>query len=951
MKNFRLFIYTIVILLFSSPLIGSQFSFRVTEGKLVFQDDSTYVFTSISDTPIVTTRVDTLFTDSITSDSIFTDSIPRKKDALDAPVDYEANDSIVYDFTDGNKGYLYGESKVNYQNIGLKSEYITMNLDSSIVNATFGLDSIGEEFGYPVFTDGGSSGGTDYEAKMMRYNFKSKKGFINHVITEQGEGYIVADKAKKNADDSFFMRDGIYTTCDHHDHPHFYLKLTKAKVRPKKDVITGPAYLVIEDVPIYFLGLPFAFFPFTDKYSSGVIMPSYDDVMDRGFGLRDGGYYFAINDYVDLALTGEIYTKGSWGLNARSTYRKRYRYTGNFNASYRLTKYGEKGDPDYSTYKDISLSWSHSQDPKANMYRTLSASVNFSTSTYNRNDVINRYTDSGTSDTKNSTVTLTQRFPNSPFTLSANMSAAQISRDSTIALTLPNLTVSMSRIYPFKRKEAVGKERWYEKIQLSYTGDLRNSITTKENLLLKSNIQKDWRNAMKHTIPVSATFNIFNYLNITPSFNYNERWYTQRINQRWDANQRRAVNADTTYSFNRIYDFNYALSFQTKLYGFFEPIFNIPIFKAGKLDRIRHVFTPSISFSGQPDFSDPQWGFYEKIKYYDADGNEQEYVYSPYSQGIFGTAPSGKQGAINFSFDNNLEMKVKTDNDSTRIISLIDNLGIRFSYNMMADSMRWSDISTNMRLKLSKSLTVNVNATFDPYMYDPIYDFRKEDGKNIRYVKSLNRVDRLRISNGKGFGRLRSTGYSVSTSINQDTFKKWFGKGDKSGDSGEEVPSSEPSDDENELNQSEIEAEKGSLFNRNKKDTNEYDDDGYTRNQVKWNLSFNYSFSYAYSNEIDQMNFEYKRKLTHNFGLSGSIQPTKNWNFSFNTYYDFDASKFTRVSCSLTRNLHCWSISASFIPVGQYQSYFVSLRASSQLLQDLKYEQRGQTSSMNPEWY
>jgi len=937
MKNFRLFIYILLLILFSSPLIGSQFAFKF-DGNISASDIDT-----INPGAII---IDSLLSDSINSrpvvaDSLRTDTVPRKKDALDAPVDYEASDSIV--FTAGNWGYLFGDSKVNYKDIALKSENISMNMDSSIVHATFGLDSIGEEFGYPVFTEGSSG---DFEAKSIRYNFKTKKGYITHVITEQGEGYVVAERTKKNDDDSFFMCDGKYTTCDHHDHPHFYLMLTRAKVRPKKDIVTGPAYLVIEDVPIYFLGLPFAFFPFTDKYSSGVIMPSYDDELNRGFGLRDGGYYFAINDYVDLAVTGELWTKGSWGLNARSTYRKRYKYSGNFNLSYRFTKNGEKEDPDYSTSRDFSINWSHSQDAKANMYRTLSASVQYSTSSYNRHDVGSLYSSSGTYGTKNSTVTLTQRFPNSPFTLSANMSAAQVTSDSTVSLTLPNLTVSMSRIYPFKRKEVVGAERWYEKIQLSYTGDLRNSITTKEDQLFKSNLQKDWKNAMKHTIPVSATFNIFNYLNITPSFTYNERWYSQKIHQKWDAAQRRTVYSDTTYSFSRVFDFNYAISFQTKLYGFYEPMFKIPIFKAGTMDRIRHVFTPSISFSGQPDFSDPIWGFYESFTYYDADGNVQTHTYSPYSQGIFGTAPSGKSGSINFSFDNNIEMKIKTPDDSTKVISLVDNLGIRFSYNMMADSLKWSDIGANMRLKLSKNLTVTVNATFDPYLYDPVYS-TNSDG--IRNITSLRKVDRLRIENGKGIGRLKSTGYSISPSINQDTFKKWFGGGDKSKSSNsdpENLSDLDATDSEEE-----VPKKKGSLLAK-EKDDNEYDDDGYVKNDIKWNLSPSYSFSYGYSSDIDEKNMEYKRKLTHNFSLSGSIQPTKNWNFTFHTSYNFDAKKFAYVNCSLTRNLHCWSITASFIPVGPYQSYFVSLRASSQMLQDLKYEQRGQTSpGLDPQWY
>ena len=323
-----------------------------------------------------------------------------------------------------------------------------MDLDSSIITATFGIDSLGKEFGYPIFEEND----TQYEMKKVSYNFKTGKAFINHVVTQQGEGYIVANDAKMNPDNTFYMQNAKYTTCDDHEHPHFYLNLSKAKVRPDKDVVTGPAWLVVADVSLFPIVLPFAFFPFTKSYSSGIIMPSYGDEMERGFYLHDGGYYFAINDYVDLAITGEIYTKGTWGIGARSNYRKRYKYSGNFNAYFLNTVLGDKGLPDYSVSKDFRISWTHSQDPKANMYRTLSASVNFSTSKYEKNDLRELYSRESTNNTKSSSVNITQRFPNSPWSLSAAININQISRDSIISVTLPNLSINMSRVYPFKRK-------------------------------------------------------------------------------------------------------------------------------------------------------------------------------------------------------------------------------------------------------------------------------------------------------------------------------------------------------------------------------------------------------------------------------------------------------------------------------------------------------------------
>lgn len=911
MKKTHFCIYTFLFVLFSSPFWGAQLHQQMGNvSNISFLQDSV--------TPGRVLTEDTLRPHP--TDTITQDTTQNKKASLDAPVDYTANDSIVFTFD--NRGYLYGDSKVDYQTMSIKAENITMSMDSSIVHASYGLDSIGDQFGFPVFKD--NSG--EYEMKTVSYNFKTKKGYIRNVITQQGEGYIVADRAKKNADDTFFMCDGKYTTCDDHEHPHFYMMLTKAKVRPKKNVVTGPAYLVIEGLPVP-LAIPFGFFPFSEKYSSGIIMPSYGDDMDRGFNLRNGGYYFAINDNIDLALTGEIYTKGSWGLAARSSYKKRYKYSGSFDINYIYTKRGDRDIPDtFSESRDMSISWQHSQDPKANMYRTLSASVNYRTSSYNTNSLDVAFTRSGTDNTRSSSINLTQRFPNSPFTLSANVTANQVMSDSTIALTLPNLTATMNRIFPFKRKDAIGPEKWYEKISLNYMGELRNGITTKNNMLFKSNLVKDWRNAMQHRVQTSATFNALNYLNITPTFSYNERWYSRSISQRWDPVLNRNVLADTTYSFFRSYDFNYNVSFQTRLYGFYEPIFKI-----GKLQKIRHVFTPAISFGGNPDFTDPRFGSYKKYSYYDANGELQTHLYSPFANEIFTPSSAGRQGNINFSFENNIEMKVGTANDSTKIISLIDNLGINFSYNMMADSLKLSDIGTNMRLKLSKNLTVNLNAVWDPYVYNE---------KGIKQNEFL-------IRNGGGLARLVSTGYTISPSINQDTFKKWFGKGDNSTstDNKKDNPEADLLDADGDI--PEEGGPRQSLFDK-KQDNSTFDEDGFLKNEIKWNLSINYNMSYTSQFDMDKERF--KGVITHNLSFNGSIQPTKNWNFSFNASYDVPNNRISFMTCNLSRNLHCWNITASFNPIGPYASYYVSLRVNSSMLQDLKYEQRSRLSSYDPAW-
>ncbi len=874
-------------------------------------------------------------TDSVTADSLST------KEKLTAPVFYTAQDSMV--FTKGNLGYLYGDADVKYGDLGIKGEQITMNLDSNLISSTFGLDSVGKEFGFPVFTQGG----TEYEMKKVRYNFDTGKAFISNVITQQGEGNIVANTAKKNADNSFYMVNAKYTTCDLHDHPHFYLNLSKAKVRPEKDVVTGPAWLVVADVPLFPIVLPFAFFPFTETYSSGIIMPSYGDEMERGFYLQNGGYYFAINDYVDLALTGEIYTKGTWGLSARSNYRKRYKFSGSVNGSYLNTVIGDKGLKDlnipgaYSVSKDFRINWTHSQDPKANMYRTFSASVNFSTSRANLNDLSRLYSREASNNTKSSSVNITQRFPDSPWSLSASMNINQVSRDSTVSATLPNISITMNRIYPFKRKKMVGAERWYEKISMSYSGEFRNSVNAiKENRFFKSNLIKDWQNGMRHSIPVSATFSLFDVIQISPSVNYTERWYTGGIKEAWDPVEKRNVVVDTVNGFKRVYDYGASISANTKLYGMYVPwkIFG------DKVQAIRHVFSPSISLSYKPDFGDPKYGFYEKYSYRNEFGEDVEYSYSPYSRMMFGTAPAGQSGSIGFDFKNNLEMKVKSESDTTgfRKISLIDDLGVNFSYNMMADSMKWSMINTNVRLKLSKSYTLSLNATWDPYVY--------ELDKNGRPVA----VDKLRVFNGKGIGKLQSTGTSFSYSVNQDTFKKLFGKEDASNEDkegGEDSNANLPDDGTMGRNPNETAAKK-SVFDTGSQSIGEFDDDGYLKNQIQWNLSFNYSVRYGYDMQnFDFDRMEYPGKLTHSLGFSGSIQPTKNWNLTFNTDYNFDYKKFTSINCSLTRNLHCWSMSASFIPIGPYKSYNFTIRANASMLQDLKYDQRSSPYDNVSNWY
>lgn len=864
--------------------------------------------------------VDSLAADSLSNDSLATDSVPKKKkNGLTSVVDYQANDSIV--FTNGNEVYMYGKGVVQFDGMELNADQIEMNMDSSQVYAVGRPDTVGDIVGRPVFKD--KSG--EYESETMHYNFKTKKGYITNIVTQQGEGYLTGGQTKKMDNDEFYMKDGKYTTCDNHEHPHFYLQLTQAKVRPKKNIVTGPAYMVLADVPLP-LAIPFGFFPFTEKYSSGIIMPTFGDELERGYYLRDGGYYFAINDYVDLALTGEIYTKGSWGVNARSAYIKRYKYSGNVDLSFITTITGDKGLPDYSKMKNFKVAWTHTQDTKNNPNMSLSASVNYTTSGYTRNDLNSYYNANAfTENTKSSTVNMTYRVPNSPWSFSATANVTQRTQDSTLNVSFPNLTISMGQVYPFKRKTVVGNERWYERIQLSYSGRFQNSILTKQDQILKSNLIKDWRNGMYHNIPISATFNLFKYLNLTASFNFTDRMYTNKVMQDWDTQQARVVR-DTVYGFYNVYNYYGSLSADTKLYGFYTPwkIFG------DKVQAIRHIFTPTISFSAAPDFSASRYGFWDSYSYVNEYGETVTTKYSPFSNGVYGTVSQGRQGTVSFAVSNNLEMKVKSDRDSTgvRKISLIENLSANMSYNMAADSMKWSNLNTSILIKLTKNFNLQMSAVWDTYTY-----------QLDRYGNPV-RVNKPRWTVGKGIGRLSSTGTSFSYTFNNDTFKKKDKDSDsKNTQQQRQQPNALPTDPNSGDEEEEAPGDSDVQFGP----------DGYSIWEIPWSLSINYSVNYGYGT-FNKKKMEYNGRFTQNLSLSGNINLTKNWSFNFSASYDFNAKKIAYMNCNVTRDMHCWSMSASFVPVGPYKSYNFHISVKSSLLQDLKYDKRG-NSYNSLDWY
>ena len=913
--------------------------------------DSVLTDTIQKDSVKLSSAVDTLSMDSIQlaiyrhnkaiDDSLALDSInKRRKNGIDSPVEYSAEDSLTYEAASG-LAHLYGDSKVKYQNMDLQSDKIYMSLDSSLVHATGSMDTTKNELvGTPVF----KMGNDEYQSDTMAFNFKTKKGLISSVYTQQEEGFLTSELSKRGADGEMFLRHGRYTTCDD-PHPDFYLAMSRAKVRPGKDVVFGPTYLVVADVPLP-LAIPYGFFPFTKSYSSGLIMPTYGDETERGFYLRDGGYYFAINDKMDLKLIGEIYTKGSWGISAASNYRKRYRYSGSFLASYQNTINGEKNMPDYTKQTSFKVVWSHRQDAKANPFSQLSANVNFATSSYERNNLTSMYNPQTlTQSTRTSSVSWSTTFSSIGMTLSTTTNLNQNMRDSTISLTLPDLNISIARFYPFKRKKRAGDERWYEKISMQYTGQMKNEISTKEDKLMHSSLTKDWKNGMQHNIPISGNFTLFGYLNLNPSFNFIDRTYFSKVHKQWNAATQREV-TDTLTGFYNVYNWNFSIGASTKLYGMWIP--NRKIF-GDKINAIRHVITPTVSFSYAPDFSASRYGYYDYYQKTDADGKVTMVEYSPYQIGPYGVPGKGKTGSISMDLSQNLEMKVKSDDDSTgfKKISLIDEFRMSMSYNMAADIRPWSDLSTSLRLKLSKNYTLNLNAVFASYVYE------------ADSVGAVPRVSEHKTYWGMGkLGRFQGISQNLSYTISNEKIANFFKRL-----RGEKVDKKERKNDDNEDEEwdttlesnvdKDMEKAKHGANRKGSGSKAETDEDGYMAFQMPWSLSIGYGVTMREDQTLSKFNYNtmrYPYKFTQNLNVSGNLRISDGWNISFSSGYDFDNKKISMTTASLNRDLHCFNMSCSVV-LAPYTSYNFSFRCNASTLTDaLKYDKRSSYSNA-VQWY
>ncbi len=870
--------------------------------------------------------------DTSLRDSLYKDTVRKSKSALEEPVSYSAKDSITFDYTN-SRAHLFGGSQVNYQNLQLTADDISLSLDSSLVHASGRPDSTGAIQGKPLFKQGED----EYEPDRISYNFKTRKAFISNVYTQEGEGFMQSREGKRDSSGVMYVQNSKYTTCDA-EHPHFYVSLTRAKMHPGKNVIFGPAYLVVEDVPLP-LAIPYGFFPFSSSYKSCFIMPTFGDETTRGFYLRDGGYYFAINDKVDLKVLGEFYTKGSWGLSAQTNYKKRYRFGGNFFFSYQNTKEGEKNMPDYSVSKSFKLTWSHRQDAKANPTQSFSASVNFATSSYERNNLTSMYNpESYTQSTRTSSVSYSKTFSKVGLTLSGTFNLSQNMRDSSISVTLPTLSISQSRFNPFKRKKAAGKERWYEKIAMSYTGTLANSINTKEDKLFHSSLVKDWRNGMRHQVPISASFSVLNYINVTPSFTFTDRMYTHKVMQGWDTD-RQAVQRDTVYGFYNVYNYNMSISANTKLYGMYRPM---PWFGGKKIAAIRHVFTPTVSFSYAPDFSQSRFGFYDSYVKTDANGNVSTVRYSPFSGMMYGTVGQGMTGSVTMDVANNIEMKVRTDKDSTgyRKISLIDELGGSLSYNMAAKRRPWSDLNLRARIKLTKKYTYSMNAVFATYAYE-----KDENGRV--YVG-----DHTEWSRGR-FGRFQGTAQNISYSISNETFRKLFGKKHRTTTSDDELDEELDEEEETDPTMQNVDPDrKKGKTGANQESNGDVDEDGYLKFSLPWSINIGYGVTIRENTQgrFNDKRMRYPYKLSHTLNFSGNIRISEGWNINFSSGYDFNMHKLSMTTASLSRDLHCFQMSCSMV-ISPYTSYNFTFACKAGTLADaLKWKKQSSYSS-NIDWY
>jgi len=800
------------------------------------------------------------------------DTALKSKQFIEDPIFSNGEDSMIYSL-DGKKVYLYKNATVNYKNIELKAQYIEFNMEKKEVFANGLPDSTGKIVGRPVFKEGSQS----YEMDNIFYNFDTKRAKISGVVSEQAGGYMHAKIVKKMENNVSNIAGGKFTTCDQ-PHPHYYIAITKGKVIPNDKIISGPAYLVIEDVPFPLI-LPFGFFPNSKSRASGVIIPEYGEEVNRGVFLRGGGFYFGLSDFIDLKLTGDIYSFGSWAIHTQSMYKKRYSYSGSFGFDYSKNKLPTDSSSSYS------IRWNHSQDPKASPNSTFSANVNFQSTNNNRYNA--RSIDNFLQNQINSSISYSRVFVGTPFNLNTSLTHSQNNRTKQINLTFPRVSFSMSRIYPFKRKSNIGAPAWYEKIGVSLSSSLDNSVSVLEDNLFKKSVVDSMKNGMKHDIPISTSFNLFKHINVSPSVGYSEFWYMKTIDKQWNQDSAR-VEIDTISGFKRAWQYSTSVSMGTKIYG----MFNFGSNKA--IQAIRHVLSPSLSVSYRPDFSEPQYGYYKTVQN-NINGNTSKY--SIFEQSLYGGPSAGKSGSIGFTLGNNLEMKVRSSKDTVnnfKKIKIFESLNFSSSYNLLADSMNLSDISVSGYTRLFEKVNINFSGVFSPYAIN----------------SAGQRINQFEINASNKLARFTSGSIGFDFSLNSS--KKIDGKKSQI-----PLPGDNPLAEEAKFGQS-LGTNYGSMQ--------------YVDFDIPWNLRINYNYSYSKPGIV--------KNISQTLSFSGDFSLTPKWKIGFTSGYDFKSQKLTTTSLNIYRDLHCWEMRLTVIPIGSYKSYSFQINVKSGMLQDLKYHKR-----------
>ncbi|MBT1705543.1 putative LPS assembly protein LptD [Chryseosolibacter indicus] len=845
---------------------------------------------------VVTQPSDTLKKDSVQA--------PPPKGDIETTINYTARDSIRATM-DNKMIWLYGEAKIKYGVIELEADEIVIDYANNTITAQSTKDSLGNRIGYPIFKNGSEV----YETKGIIYNFKTKRARIKEVVTQQGEGYLHSGTAFKNEKNEIFSINNSYTTCNL-EHPHFRIRATKTKAIPDDKIVAGPFYLEFNDIPLP-AGFLFGMFPAQRESKSGIIFPSYGEERRRGFNFRNGGYFFDISEYIKLAVTGDIYSKGSHALYVNSNYMKRYAYNGSFNFSYSKNRITDRIE-DRSVSNDFRLAWSHS--PQSKGTGRFSASVNAATSTFNKNNNLmfgapNDLYNSGLSNitTKlSSNVSYNKRFAGTPFSLGVNLSHNQDLQTRLVDLPLPNLTLNMTNIYPFQRKGVTGP---LDNFSIGYSMAATNRITnnlgrlsptaqrdsiapfTLDNLSL---FFRNAKNGMRHTIPVSYSFKALKFFTVSPSINYEERWYLERLN--WVRNSENVYRADTTRGFNRIANYSFSTSLNTRIYGMY--FFKNP---NSRVKAIRHIINPSISFGYTPDFT-KNINYFTPIR--DTATQEITQYRSNHEGFVYGGSNTGRAGSIGFGIGNNLEMKVKSPKDTVeRKVMLLNNLSLSSSYNLMADSFKLAPIgiSANSNI-LDNLININVSATLDPYNYG-YKNITDTEGNVIRRVETRQRGYAW---NGGSLGRITSATLALSTNLNPKGRSKEQSMREKVAEA--DIP----------------EADKQHIM---------ANPNAYVDFDIPWSLNLGYSASYTHP--VNQ-----KASIVHSLQMSGDLSISEKWKINYTSGYDFKAKEITTTSIGIARELHCWQLNMNWVPFGYFTSYNITIAVKASVLQDLKLERR-----------